>query len=238
MNRIDVEIIELKIIKKNQLLLWIKLEKNGRVFRQGTGQFPPIQTQVDALFGHILWFHSVLKLLPDNVFQTLIIPQKPQFHKAPVVEYQLKFYKANDPLPHSGLHVELTTDQELEHPLLPLIEQVRMEALSLTENMYFDALIYAAKGYKSNWLPLDCKINGPANEMDTELTQYLKYLIKRQGQAKLHQFAVNKFYTAADVDYVLRIQNENLEFVAPKIRNQRIPPSQKEKSKPWWHFWK
>lgn len=237
MNRIDVEIIELKIIKKNQLLLWIKLEKNGRVFRQGTGQFPPIQTQVDALFGHIVWFHSVLKLLPDNVFQTLIIPPKPQFHKAPEVEYQLKFYRANDPLPHSGLHVELKTDQELEHPLLPLIEQVRLEALSLTENMYFDALIYAAKEYKSNWLPLDFKINGPANEMDTELAHYLKYLIKRHGQVKLHQLAVNKFYIAGDVDYILKVKNDKLEFVSQALNKQSQNPKTK-KSKPWWHFWK
>jgi hypothetical protein len=161
---------------------------------------------------------------------------------APNAEYQLKFYKADDSLPRNGMHVELTEDQELEHPLMPLIEQVRLEALSLTENMYFDALIYATKGYKSTWLPQTLNLTAPHTEEDKEqeLLSYLEQLKQRQGIGMLRNHAANKYFVLADADYVLKIQNKDLHFVPQTVSKASLAqeaPSQQPR-KLWWHFWK
>ena len=249
MNKIAVEIIELKIIKKQDLVLWIRIGRNGMVFRQGTGQLPGMNIQVQAQFGHNIWFHSLIKDLPENLFAQPILPQT-STSSASQVAYTLKFYSAADSIPSAGVHIECDPNSTVVHPLHPLLDGVKEQMLSLTETMYFDGVLFAALGYKSNLLPLETRVAvvDSSSEKQQDLERYLLQLLQHNGPAALKKHAAHKVFTREDEYYLLQIQNtagadalhfvpRNHMHVADGEQNTKTA-KEAQRRKPWWRFWK
>lgn len=249
MDKIEVEIIELKIIKKEEVVLCIRLWRSGMVFRQGTGECPGLKTQVQAQYGHNIWFHSLITSLPDNLFAQPILPQ-PAVSEASHAAYILKFYSDCDTIPSGGLHIEIAPNSAFPHPLQPLLDEVKAQMLSLTDTMYFDGLLFAALGYKSNLLPLETRVSvvDASSEKHQELERYLLQLLQHYGPAALKKHAAHKLFTFEDEDYLLHIQNaagtDALQFVPrnhihdadTEQNTQSVKKAQRRK--PWWRLWK
>jgi hypothetical protein len=249
MDKIAVEVFELKIIKKEEVVLWIRMGRNGMVFRQGTGKLPSINTQVQAQFGHNIWFHSLITSLPDNLFAQPILP-KPAISAASHAGYALKFYSDCDTIPSGGLHIEIAPNSAFPHPLQPLLDEVKAHMLSLTDTMYFDGVLYAALGYKSNLLPLETSVSvfDSSSEKKQELERYLLQLVQYYGPSALKKHAARKLFALDDEYYLLQIQNaagtDALHFV-PRNHIHVADSEQNTKTakeaqprKPWWRFWK
>jgi len=248
MDKIAVEIIELKIIKKRQPVLWIRIGRNGKVFRQGVGSLASMKVQVQAQYGHNIWFHSLIKDLPENLFAQPIVPRTISAESQ--VEYTLKFYGATDDIPRAGVHIDWNPHSTVVHPLQIFVDDVKEQMLSLTDTMYFDGVLLATLGYKSNLLPLETNVTGLEStaEKEHELEQYMQHLIRRQGLGGVKKLAAHKVFTLEDEFYLLQIQQASgtgaLQFVPRNVF--QVSDLQKNAStskiaprrKPWWLFWK
>jgi hypothetical protein len=182
----------------------IKIYRDGTLIRIGAGGLPPIAIGAVSYWPDNGFFERVMEKLPPQLLLNDIDYVEENIERLLVYEMQLGGSSKNGMIgeqaiwaDHRVIRFTLDLGTKFRSPVLALIDGLLKDATGLTNNWYFDALILAIFGRRSNRLPKQTMIAKPEGEADLkpELGNFLSQMLHSPRKWNFMVFPEGKTYT-------------------------------------------
>ena len=220
MTRNEVELLLLRVVIRGEEALVIKLYKDGTVVRSGAGGVPAVGVGAVGEQRDRTWWNEVLSSLPDDVFNMNMAQEAPNA-KDPF-SYTLAMFgesKNGQTGEHAqwarsqGIHVASDLNAQQHPPLIPWLDRLSVHFTSLTNSWYFDVVMLACMGMRSNQF-LPAILTSPPTDQgkDAAFSQFLTQFLQGPSRNELSKLPEGKIYTRVSDGATFRMELKNEGF--------------------------
>jgi hypothetical protein len=243
MNKDEVEEILIKVKLGQDEALNMKIYKNGTLCRQGCGGVPKVGIGAMSFTDNSEIFDKLMEKVPQEILDNSGNHEDEKINVP--LEYIICFYgvsKNGDTgeraewTKSAGYRFLLDSNTSFRHPIIGFIDSFAIEAADVTNSWYFDVIINAIYGFKSNILPGQTIITIPKTEQEkqTGFQNYVKQMNDSVRKWDIFSYGNNKTYKTKDgieLKPSFRKKGDNYSF-----RFLPLNGSSKNK-KHWWKLW-
>jgi hypothetical protein len=203
MRKSDLGLIAFSLKLGSQEAIQLKIYRDGTLIRVGAGGVPAIPIGAVSYWPENGIFPKLAEKIPPALLMNDIDYTEQDISQLLVYEMRLCGRTLNGMVGESALWSEnllirftLDLSTRFRSPVLAFIDSLLKDATGFTNNWYFDALILAIFGQRSNRLPKQTLIAKPEEEVDLkpELAVFLSQMLQSQRKWNFMLFPEGKVY--------------------------------------------
>lgn len=202
MKKADLDMVMVKLMVHGEEALWIKVYRDGTVVRNGAGGVPSVEVGAMVQFPDAQLWQAVMARLPEQALHYNEVFRAQEI-RTPIA-YTLAFYgdSSNGETGEQakwtrsqGIHIETDLNATPYPPLLPLVDQVGSLMTALTNDWYFDVVVFACLDMKASQLP-DGFISQPKTDAGKQESwkQFLTQVLQGPSKGDLSRYPDGKVY--------------------------------------------
>jgi hypothetical protein len=203
MKKSEVEQILIIVRRGNEEALNIRIHRNGVIRRRGTGSIPELGISAMSYTNSAFVFDSLMEKIPQELLDAPFLYEAENVQSA--LEYMVIFYgvSANESTGEdarwtksTGIKFLLDSQTDLVHEVLRLVDQLAMDATELTNQWYFDVMMYVLYNVKSTALPEHTQVVTPNDpgRIPVDFAEYTKQIETSSRKWDIATFAEGKIY--------------------------------------------
>ena len=202
MNKEEIELIIFKVSADGQDAINMKIYKNGTTCRTGVGGLPQLGISGMSFFNDSRFFDPLIAKVPDNILEKPLVYEEETPNG--YLEYIIAFYGVSkngetgehaDWTKSTGIRVKLDQQSEFNHPIMRFLDGLTMDATELTNEWYFDIVMFAKYKMKSSTLPETIfALSKTEKEIHNDFENYINQMLTSARNWSMSDFAKNKTY--------------------------------------------
>jgi len=243
MQKVEVELIIIKVASDGQDAINMKIYKNGTTCRYGVGGLPQLGIAGMSFFDNSVFFDALIAKVPDEIFENPILYDEETPNGS--LEYSIMFYGVSSNgetgerakwTKSNGVVVKQDTQSTFKHPLMGFLDSLTMEAIELTNEWYFDIIINSKWKVLSSTLPKSTIVTEPKTEkeINNDYENYVNQMMTSARQWSMADFGNNKTYDKAEKTLKATIKQSSSKF---SIYFSKVDDPNSAVKRKWWQFW-
>ena len=252
MTKAEVELIIFKVTADGQEAFNMKIYKNGTTCRHGVGGLPQLGISAMSFFNNSNFFDPLIEKVPEQLLE------KPMNYEEETpngyLEYVIAFYGVSDNgdtgeranwTKSTGIRAKLDQQSNFRDPIMGFLDGLTLDAAELTNEWYFDVVIFAEYKMQSSTIPKENIFALPKTEKEihNDFENYINQMMTSARSWSMSNFDKNKTYERDGKTYTGVIQQDKQSFRINFVelgdsttQNKSTIPTDNDK-KPWWKVW-
>jgi hypothetical protein len=207
MRKTDIGMIALSMKVGDLETIQIKSYRDGTLSRIGAGGMPPIPIAAVSHYPQHTIFHRLLEKIPQALLAADVSYADSEINR--MVSYELRLFGK----PQNGwmgdktiwgiersISFKIDISTHFRSKVLAFVDGLIKDGIGLSNDWYFDALVMAIFGKKSNRLPVQTMVIKPEGDLDLkpEFGNFLSQMLHNPRKWNFMKFPEGKIYADAE----------------------------------------
>lgn len=203
MSKSQLGMVLLKIMIRGEEAVLIKFYRDGTIVRNGAGGIPKVEVGALCHFPGDQFWNVLLSRIPDSVLDHNVVHQEETIQDP--FSYTLAFFgdSGNGQTGEDaqwrksyGIHLEADLHSKQHHPLLSQLDKIATMMVGITNDWFFDVVVFACLDMKSDQLLHGLMSIPKTDEAKRESwEQFLMQVLQSPNKEDLLRYPEGKTYS-------------------------------------------